>query len=401
MKRFLVPLLATLLVGAASAVWLARGEPVPRLEGDCPLYLTWRGDPTTTMALAWLCRDQHAPEPAVFYRADGDGAWQLASGTSGNFPHTGWRLQRVELTGLTPGTLHHFLVAGEGRIHSFRTLPSTLERPVRFVEGGDVGKDFEVMDRVNRLAASVDPDFAVWGGDLAYCDGDPDKAWRWWRFFQSVHRHLRTPDGRLVPLVVTPGNHELPRDGGAAECYLTLFPAADGRSYGALDAGDYLSLLLLDTGHLAEIGGPQTDWLAGALEQRRGRAHVFPVYHRGAYPSVRDFANRHARAVRAHWVPLFEKHGVRLAFEHHDHTYKVTPALREGRPDETGVVYAGDGAWGVDTRAVRADAPYLRRSGSWHHFHEVTLEPHRRIVRSVAADGTEIDRFEQTVAAGR
>lgn len=400
MKRLLITFMLLLAAAAASTVWLARGEAVPALDGDCPLYLTWRGDPTTTITIVWLCREQDAPEPAVFYRASGDGAWQLAKGTGEDFPHTAWQLHRVELTGLAPGTLHHFMVAGEGRLHSFRTLPATLERPVRFVEGGDVGKDFEVMDRVNQRAASVDPDFAVWGGDLAYCDGDPAKAWRWWRFFQSVHRHLRTSDGRLVPLVVTPGNHELPRDGGAADCYLALFPAADGRSYGALDAGDYLSLLLLDTGHLAEIAGAQTDWLAAALAQRRARPHVFPVYHRGAYPSVREFDNRHARAVRGHWVPLFEKHGVRLAFEHHDHTYKVTPALREGRPDETGVVYVGDGAWGADTRAVRPDASYLRRSGSLHHFHEVTLEPHRRTVRSVAADGTEIDRFEQAVGAG-
>lgn len=394
--RFFVPGLAMALL-ALAAVWWVRGVPTVEADGTCPLYLTWRDDPTTTMTVSWLCDRNDAPEPAVFYRSTDETAWQLTAGTSEPFPHTEWMLRRAELTGLRPGMLYHFIVAGEGRVHSFRTLPEKLERPVRFVQGGDVGKDFEVMDRVNRLAASCDPDFAVWGGDLAYCDGKPEKAERWWPFFQSVHRHLRTPDGRLVPLVVTPGNHEVHKENGRADCYLALFPAKDGRPYAVLDAGDYLTLLLLDTGHLAEIAGEQTAWLAAALAERKGRPHVLPVYHVGAYPSVRDYDGGGARAIREHWVPLFEEHGIGLAFEHHDHTYKVTHPLRGGVIDPSGVVYAGDGAWGVGTREVRSERPYLRKAAGVHHFHEVVLEPQSRHLRSVAADGTVLDVLRQDV----
>jgi hypothetical protein len=393
-RRFFVPVAAILLLGL-TAVWWVRGMPTFEHDGTCPLYLTWRDDPTSTMTVSWLCDREDAPPPAVFYRAADEAAWQLAAGSSEPFPHTDWTLHRAELTGLRAGTLHHFIVAGEGRVHSFRTLPSTLERPVRFVQGGDVGQDFEVMDSVNRLAASRDPDFAVWGGDLAYCDGMPEKAGRWWRFFQSVHRHLRTPDGRLVPLVVTPGNHEVHKENGRADCYLALFSAKHGRTYGAFDAGDYLTLLLLDTGHLSEIGGEQTAWLKTSLAGRRGRPHVLPVYHAGAYPSVRDFDNGNARAVREHWVPLFEEYGVGLAFEHHDHSYKITHPLRRGVVDPSGVVYAGDGAWGVGTRAVRRERSYLRKAAKAHHFHEVILEPRARHVQSVSADGAVLDSFRQ------
>ena len=394
--RLLAPVAAVSLLVFA-AVWWVRGATAVESDGTFPLYLTWSDDPTTTMTVSWLCAEDAAPDPAVFFRVSDEAAWRLAAGTSEPFPHTGWMLRRAELTGLSPGAEHQFIVAGEGRVHSFRTLPATLERPVRFAQGGDVGKDFEVMDQVNRLAGSRDPDFAVWGGDLAYCDGKPEKAHRWWRFFQSVHRHLRTPDGRLVPLVVAPGNHEVHKENGRADCYLALFPPADGRTYGAFDAGDYLTLLLLDTGHLAEIAGEQTVWLASALAERRARPHVLPVYHVGAYPSVRNFDNGNARTIREKWVPLFEEHGVALAFEHHDHTYKVTHPLRGGVIDPSGVVYAGDGAWGVGTRQVRSDRPYLRKAAGVHHFHEVMLEPGARHLRSVSADGIVLDVLRQEV----
>jgi hypothetical protein len=393
-RHFLASVAALLLLGLA-AVWWARGAQTVEQDGTCPLYLMWRDDPTTTMTVSWLCDRKDAPAPAVFYRASDETAWQLGAGTSEPFPHTDWRLHRVELKGLRAGALHHFIVAGEGRVHNFRTLPATLERPVRFVQGGDVGKDFEVMDKVNRLAASRDPDFAVWGGDLAYCDGKPEKAGRWWRFFQSVHRHLRTPDGRLVPLVVTPGNHEVHQESGRADCYLALFPAKNGRSYSAFDAGDYLTLLLLDTGHLSDIAGEQTAWLETSLAGRRGRPHVLPVYHVGAYPSVRGFDNGNALAIRESWVPLFEEHGVGLAFEHNDHTYKVTHPLLRGAVDPSGVVYAGDGAWGVGTREVRKERPYLRKAAGVHHFHEVILDRRTRHLQSVSSDGSVLDSFRQ------
>jgi len=51
------------------------------------------------------------------------------------------------------------------------------------------------------------------------------------------------------------------------------------RSFATLDFGDYLSLVLLDSGHVAPIGGEQADWLDSALGERAERPHVFAVNH--------------------------------------------------------------------------------------------------------------------------
>jgi hypothetical protein len=278
-------------------------------------------------------------------------------------------------------------------VESFDTLPARLERPLRFVEGGDAGDDLRLLRRMNALAGSRDPAFAVLGGDLAYCDGDPGKAWRWEQFLGSISRDLRAPSGRLIPLVVAVGNHEVSRR--AAPFFEAAFVRPGKRGRATFDAGDYLSLLLLDTGHLGEVGGAQSAWLRRALAARERVPHVFPVYHVPAYPSVRPFDGGESPAVRSEWVPEFERSGIRLAFEHHDHAFKVTRPLRRGRVDPAGIVYLGDGAWGTAPRKVRTgdEVWYLETAASVNNFHEVTLAPTGCTVRSFGLDGRLLHRM--------
>ena len=89
-------------------------------------------------------------------------------------------------------------------------------------------------------------------------------------------------------------------------------------TYAALDFGDYLSVVLLDSGHVAPIDGAQADWLGTVLRAREGRPHLFAANHVPAYPSAR--APEEAGAGnRTHWCPLFERYGVDAVLEHHDH----------------------------------------------------------------------------------
>lgn len=51
---------------------------------------------------------------------------------------------------------------------------------------------------------------------------------------------------------------------------------------------------------------------------------------------------------RTHWVPLFEQYKFVAAMEHHTHHLKYTfPILAGQRNDTDGIVYIGDGCWGV------------------------------------------------------
>src|SRR5690625_7699759 len=124
-----------------------------------------------------------------------------------------------------------------------------------------------------------------------------------------------------------------------------------------------MSLVLLDTDHTNPVDGVQTEWLEQVLAERQEVPHLFPVYHGPAWPSVRNPDWEQSVRVREHWVPLFEAYGVRVAFENHDHAYKRTRPIRNNRKDPSGVVYFGDGAWGVGVREIRSEERRVGKEG--------------------------------------
>lgn len=385
-------------------------DPAGNLRRPPAVYLTWQRDPTTTMTIHWHGDDTNEPT-RVTYRTLDDAVEHSATGTSRYLADLDRHIHTVELTGLAPRQTYTFRAGLDTAWHTFRTLPAHLEEPLRFVEGGDVYEIGPVLDAMNRRVGTRDPAFIVLGGDLAYADGRSENAPRWLRYFASFYENLRAPDGRLIPVVVAIGNHEVKnhyldthadyRPGPAwqekvAPHFYPLFAFPGHPGYNVLDIGDYLSLIILDTGHTSPMDGDQLAWLNQTLATRAHRPHLFPIYHVPAYPSVRSPHEPRSTFLRQAWVPLFEQAGIRLAFEHHDHAFKVTHPLRGGRPHPDGIVFAGDGAWGVGLR-VPADPPpaYIRKTLPIHHFFEITLTTTNRNVVARDLLGQELDAFTQ------
>lgn len=393
---------------------LAAVSPLGAQDDVIGVYLTWLRDPSTTMVVNWVNLYENTAV-RVWHRARGEERWASTWGLRSQVEPSVLQVRRVELTGLRPDTVYEFAL-GEAiptpeavhRVRRFRTPPAelTAERPVRFVSGGDTMHRRDWFDAMNRAAGAQDPDFALIGGDLAYADGV--NATRWIDWLQSVTEELRAPDGRLIPLVVGIGNHEvrghyngrIPED---APYFYGFFALPENRSTYALDFGSYLSLLVLDSDHTRPIAGEQTRWLADALAARAGRRFVFPCYHYPAYgttkrPKEGGLPSEHPRSltIRREWAPLFEKHAVTAVFENDHHAYKRTHPIRAGKIDEqAGVVYLGDGAWGVEVRPVATpeEAWYLARSEARRHVFVVTLSVSgEATVRAIDASGEVFDR---------
>lgn len=384
-------------------------QPMVRAAPD--VYLTWQRDPTTTMTVCW--QDGRGGPDQISWRAQGSDSWQDAVAASEPLPHTDRTVSRIELTDLAPDTTYEFRIADEETLRRFRTLPATLDRPLTFVEGGDP-QDGPAMEQMLRLAASRDPAFAVLGGDLTFDDGLPENAARVERFFRALGRDLVTPEGRHIPVIVCLGNHDvnrneqwilnneaLPPDAAArrtmAPYFLAAWPFPGERGYGVLDVGNYLSFVLLDTNHFNAVDGPQLDWLGETLSARRQIPHLFPIYHVPAYPGVRDINDPLSKLIRDLWTPLFEEAGIRLAFEHHEHAFKVTHPMRGGEKSDDGIIYLGGGALGGELRDPRdpANEPHLAKTAKAHHLHEVTIEPGQRTAVAIDIDGNEIWSVEQ------
>jgi len=382
-------------------------------QSPAAIFLTWDGNPTNTVSVDWHL-DAGTDIETVEIRGPGISGWSARTGAKFQFPHSTRMVRRARITDLKPGATYELRV-GASRVYTYRTMPARLTRPVRFATGGDTRADDASFGSVNRYVAKQDVDFVLLGGDLAYSNGDPRQVRQEELWFETAFKTLVTPQGRLIPVIAAIGNHEvfsnrdtaqavrdmIEKTGvkqGDATYYRPLHAHARERQYSIIDVGDYLSLVLLNTGHTAAIPGAQTEWLRDALAARPTVTHIFPVYHVPGYPSVRAFSASNSTQVRENWSPLFERAGVRVAFENHDHAYKRTYPIRAGHKDSTGIVYLGDGAWGAGPREIGRDNKavpewYLEKTASVNHGIIVTLDDASARFEVRDTIGTLVDRL--------
>src|SRR5690348_10420914 len=88
---------------------------VVQIWGVEPLavYLTWEGDPSTTMVIQWLI-EEGVPETTVHYGVVGESEMQRVVGQSFSLRNGVAYLQRVELRELLPDRDYFFFI-GESR----------------------------------------------------------------------------------------------------------------------------------------------------------------------------------------------------------------------------------------------------------------------------------------------
>ncbi len=362
------------------------------------LILTWQRDPSSTMTIDWHETSPLA-KPVLLHRRKGTDAWKSSTPVASDFPHApGRTVYRIELSGLEPDAVYEFRPAEREQPYHFRTMPKRLTRNLRVVAGGDTAPA-GVFEKINALAASLKPDFILWGGDYSYSNGQAGEIKKEILWHENIRDHLIGADRRVIPVIAAIGNHEV--NSSVAPYYEANFAFPAAETFGVLDFGDYLSVWVLDTNHRARIAGNQTEWFAASLAARAKdlRRILIPVYHVPAYPSVRKDEGT-TLEIRQHWVPLFEKAGVSAAFEHHDHAYKRTHPLLGGKVQDVpakGVTYLGDGAWGASIRKVRppADVPHIAKSQSVNHLFFFEIGPEGPLkFQAINVMGEVFDRFE-------
>lgn len=356
------------------------------------LYLTWIDDPTSTMAISWHTGIEDEPRSLLIQEGD---SWKEMISSSA--PLNDILIHRVFLQKLIPDTEYAFRFKEEDAVYQFRTAPATLAQPLKFVVGGDLYLSTKLFRKMNQTVVSQDPLFVVIGGDIAYAiktnplRGEKGTINRWLSFLEEWSEQMATPEGRLIPLLPTSGNHDITPDN--YEAFFSLFPMPKKQFYRAIDFGNYLSLILLDTGHFQPIQGQQSFWLDKALALRAKRPYLFAVYHEGAYPSYYPFEGETPKQIRAHWCPLFEKWGVQAAFEHHNHAFKRSYPIRNGKIDPKGIIYLGDGCWGVNPRKPE-DRWYIEKKARKNNIYLVELNSEKAQMKALDLLGDPLDEIE-------
>jgi hypothetical protein len=402
-RVFLGTSLATLAAGLVRAD-SPLDSLLPKVMDDAPfqpstLFLTWQRDPTTTMTVQWIGATGETSDTKVRYKTLKADDWETQPTTPRPYPGTDLKVFRAELTGLTAGADYQFKIGKQSPTYRFRTMPARATDTIHFISGGDCGVNAHTVAN-NMQAARQDPMFAIIGGDLGYDNGKSVEVSL--AFLRNYSKHMVGRDGRLIPMITCIGNHDV--DGGynkpraKAPFYYALFDGLYPETgYANLDFGDYLSLVLLDTNHTSPIGGDQADWLEKTLKARKDHPHVIVVNHVPAYPSYRKAEGTDGKAGtgegnRKHWVPLFEKYRVPVVLEHHDHTFKRTKPLLDGRKDDNGVVYLGDGSWGrLRTPQAPEKLDYLAASSRDYHLSLHHLQGEERFHLELDENGRVMD----------
>ncbi len=354
------------------------------------LYLTWQDDPTTTMDIHWHS-PKHGSEDAIYLqKADGD--WEEVTSTHQSLRYL--HVHTVRLKSLEADKEYSFRVGRDPKLYKFRTAPRDLNDKMRFIVGGDADQNTNLFRKMNETIVKKDPLFCVIGGDIAYAVGSylrnlPSYTFNRWMSFLSIWKEqMVTPEGRLIPLIVVPGNHDILDT--RAELFSTLFPSFEKRLYRTLDFSNYLSLILLDTDHVDPIDGAQAAWLGSSLSDRENMLYRFAIYHVAAYPSFYPYDGKIPKQIREFWCPLFDKYALTAAFENHNHTYKKTHPLKDGKVDPDGMIYFGDGCWGAVPRPPK-DLWYLAEKGRKNNVYLIELTPKTATVDAIDLEGELLD----------
>jgi acid phosphatase len=247
-------------------------------------------------------------------------------------------------------------------------------KAVRVIAIGDFGvggaSQQRLGDAVRRFEARNGAELLLTLGDNDYTENPSAFRANWEQSFGWAGR-------KGIRIAGVLGNHDVRVEGGRYEFSTFQMPGRYyRRKFGAVE------LFLLDSN---SVDRAQTAWLRRSLARSTARwklaAFHHPAYTCGNYRS-------HPDVVRD-WVPLFERHGVRLVMSSHDHNYQRFSPRR-------GVRYVVHGAGNPRSYPLQTcPAGYPRRLKARRDqaFLYLILRGDRLDGWSVRVDGRRVDHF--------
>lgn len=351
--------------------------PAPKLHSDPKRlvrnqHMTWQRDPATTLTVTWTTEDTDLkayPPKVVYGEAKAmcdDGRFLIKAGKVESGFGTGYQAfvgeamikvvaWTVELKDLQPDTEYVFrtgtfaeldqgqkkLLGPEfGKVGRFRTAPKKGDRkPMPFVFAGDSRGGAPIITTRAPGYAQIPALAWFFSGDMNTAGTQAE--WNDW--FKAMQPIL---DRR--PLMPVQGNHELYSDVYYNQFALPAMPGipAEWMEHAwALDIGN-VHFVGLDSNSADNING-SIEWLSNDLKKAAADKDIdFTIvqYHHTTYS-----AGPHGPTpwVKTLLVPLFEKHGVDLVINGHDHIYERSlPVLADkvSTPDK-GITYVVAGGF--------------------------------------------------------
>lgn len=369
-------------------------EPTVPHATDVPdrILVTWKQDPATSFSVTWrsLAAESAVAEIAVAQRGPefNTDIERVEAETSGLETHLGdVSMHAATFEGLEPETLYVYRVGSrrteplpeqtaEGleahatdyawsewfHVRTAARFTDTVE-PLRFVYVGDAQNDVKShYSRLIREAFREAPKmtFLLSAGDMIN-RGNNDHEWGQWF-------HAGDFIFASVPHIAIPGNHEYPREEASLEDEGAEPPRHLSRRWAQRfefpengPEGSTENIYYIDVQGVRIIGldsnidpEPQAEWLESVLKDNPNRWTVVTHHH----PIHSTSRGRDNEALRAAWQPLYDKYGVDLVLQGHDHSYGRTAPLLGEFNESVGMKVASDNGGPVYVVSVSGPKQY-------------------------------------------
>ena len=252
-----------------------------------------------------------------------------------------------------------------------RSIDAAASRPFRFLAIGDFGDGSEsqrvVAQRMCRWRTNHPFRLVVTTGDNIYPSGERE------HFQTNFFEPYACLFDKGVRFRASLGNHDVEANNGADELNEPAF-GLRGRNYVIRRRG--VRFIFVDGNDI------QRRWLSRAVQTQRGDRWKIVVMHHPVYSS-----GNHGSTEEFHpWMPrLFERRGIDLVLQGHDHVYLLTKPIHRIRYVVTGGGGAGTGDCFPADFVERCDARY--------HFLDVRVGSRRIRVTAVPDWGPPFDVF--------
>ena len=317
----------------------------------------------------------------------------------------------AEISNMTAGETYRFIAGDNADDESYSPVKMIRAAPssgsFSFVTGGDVGLE-DYASPFLKAAATHEPLYIALGGDIAYENGMSSCYPRWDDWLDMYERDAVTPTGYTIPILTAVGNHEaggFERPLSSLKFFSRYFvqESLNGRqphqlpTYHAHQIANQV-MVALDS-EVISSAKSQVPFLNETLSAAPEGSFKTAIYHAPGYPAYRPFNQPVSKAIRDHFVPVFDRYQLAVSFENHDHVYKRTHRLKGGSLDPTGTLYVGDGAMGVHSREpprqlpIPSDRPFLQQWQGRSFYLLVSVTDSSYNVTAINQDAMTFDTF--------
>ncbi len=252
------------------------------------------------------------------------------------------RYHYAKLKNLKSATQYIYTTGNKLSGHFKTAITAGKEKVFSFLVFGDFQGGNKIL---NWIKNHEKVDFIIHTGDMVN-DGYNENQWN--QYFGWLK-----PVASLFTIMTVPGNHE-----HEAPQYYRYHPLPGNKIYYSFIYGNS-EFFMIDSERDFTANSTQYLWLKKALKRSKRNRKIrwrIATFHTPSYSTGKHGSDKIAQKFLE---PLFDKYGVNLVLNGHDHAYQITKPMFHGKPAKRGIVHVISGGAGATLFGFKVEGNYI------------------------------------------